>query len=291
MEWLMKLDAGQTAVITGAASGIGLALAGAVADRGLNVVLADRDEVKLAEAASNLAHDARHVTAVATDVSDSDSVDALAAAVEAQFGPVHLLVNNAGILRPGPAYEQPLEDWRAVFGVNIWGVIHGYRAFVPDMLAHGLPCHVLNTSSLGGLIAATHAAAYMVSKHAIIALSESLAADTAGTSLGVTVLCPGGAATDIFAAEQRRRRANGIVAASPVTEERFARIADPSRADVLDPAAVAAAALEAVERGDMYALRFGPQPRETVRRRLAAIENALQVDEARAADAPQRLPR
>jgi short-subunit dehydrogenase len=177
-----------------------------------------------------------------------------------------------------------------VLGVNIFGVIHGYQAFVPGMLASGLPCHVLNTSSLGGLIAASHAAAYNMSKHAVIALSETLAADTAGSNLGVTVLCPGGVATDIFAVEQRRRRSGGITSASSVTEERFARIADPGRADVLDPADVAAAGLEAVERGDLYAMIFGPEPREVVRRRLAAIESAMQFDEARSAGAARRGP-
>lgn len=280
----MKLAAGQTAVITGAASGIGLALARAVADRGLNVVLADREEAKLADAAASVARGPGRVLPVVTDVSDAESVVALAAAAKAEFGPVHLLVNNAGILRPGAVYEQPLEDWHAVLGVNVYGVIHGYRAFVPGMLEHGQPCHVLNTSSLGGLIAAAHAAAYNISKHGVVALSEALAADTAGTSLGVTVLCPGGTATDIFAAELRRRQANGITASSSFTEDRFARIADPNRPDVLDPAEIAAAGLDAVERGDLYALRFNAAGRETVRRRLATIETALQTDEKRCAD-------
>ena len=276
----MKLSAGRTAVITGAASGIGLALARALADRGLNVVLADRDEAKLAEAAAALGGAGRVLT-VRTDVSDPDSVAALAATTAAELGPVHLLANNAGVLRPGTAYEQHLDDWRAVLDVNLFGVIHGYRAFVPGMLAHGEPCHVLNTASLGGLIVPTGAAAYTVSKHAGVALAESLAADTAGTTLGVTVLCPGGVATDIFAAEQRRRQASGVASSSAV-EERFARIADPTRPDLLDPGAVAAVALEAIERGDLYALVFPAEPRAAVRRRLAAIDRALQVDETRA---------
>jgi NAD(P)-dependent dehydrogenase (short-subunit alcohol dehydrogenase family) len=276
----MKLTAGTTAVITGAASGIGLALATLVIGRGLNVVLADRDEAKLAEAAASLAGTGRVIT-VRTDVSDPDSVDALAATAAAEFGPVHLLANNAGVLRPGTAYEQHLDDWRAVLDVNLFGVIHGYQAFVPGMLAHGQPCHVLNTASVGGLIVPTGASAYTVSKHAGVALAESLAADTAGTTLGVTVLCPGGVATDIFAAEQRRRQASGVASSSAV-EERFARISDPTRPDLLDPLAVAAVALDAVERGQLYALVFPAEARAAVRRRLAAIERALQADEARA---------
>jgi NAD(P)-dependent dehydrogenase (short-subunit alcohol dehydrogenase family) len=275
----MRLDEGTTAVVTGAASGIGLALCRALAERGLNVVLVDRDEAGLAGAAATLSGRGRFVTAVA-DVSDPDSVTALAARVADELGPVHLLVNNAGILRPATVYEQPLADWHATFGVNVFGIIHGYRAFVPGMLAHGQPCHVLNTSSLGGLIAAPHVGAYMVSKHAAIALSEALAGDTAGTAMGVTVLCPGGVATDIFAAEQRRRQADGVEV-SAADAERFSHIADPGRSDVLDPAVVAAIALESVERGDFYALAFPAGPRAAVRRRLATIEQALQSDEAR----------
>jgi NADP-dependent 3-hydroxy acid dehydrogenase YdfG len=280
----MKLNAGMTAVITGAASGIGLALARAIVGRDVNAVLADRDETRLKDVASSLASDAVRVVPVVTDVSDQGSVEALAAAAAAEFGAVHLLVNNAGILRMDAVYEQPLEDWHAVFDVNVFGVIHGYRAFVPAMLEHGQACHVLNTSSMGGLIAASRAAAYMVSKHAVIALSEALAADTAGTNLGVTVLCPGGASTDIFAAELRRRQAG--VTSSPEMEQRLAHIADPARADVLDPAAIAVAAIDAIERGDLYAMIFPAGPRATVRRRLAAIEAAMQVDEARDGSSP-----
>jgi NAD(P)-dependent dehydrogenase (short-subunit alcohol dehydrogenase family) len=275
----MELDAGRTAVITGAASGIGFALASALAERGLNVVLADRDEGKLTEAAATLSGSGRFV-AVPTDVSDPDSVDALAARAADEFGPVHLLANNAGILRPATVYQQELADWKATFGVNVFGIVHGYRSFVPGMLAHGQPCHVLNTASLGGLIAAPHVGAYMVSKHSAIALSEALASDTADTALGVTVLCPGGVATDIFAAEQRRRDTDGV-ALTAEEKARFAHIADPERKDVADPASVAAVALEAVQRGDLYAFTFPPGPREGVRRRLAAIEAALQADEAR----------
>jgi len=275
----MRLDAGTTAVITGAASGIGLALGRAAAERGMNVVLADRDEGRLAEAVATLPGTGRFLTVV-TDVSDPDSVTALAERATGELGPVHLLANNAGILRPATVYEQPLADWHATFGVNVFGIVHGYRAFVPGMLAHGRPCHVLNTASLGGLIAAPHVGAYMVSKHAAIALSEALASDTAGTALGVTVLCPGGVATDIFAAEQRRRQADGV-AVSAEDAERFSHIADPNRTDVLDPAAVAAVALEAVERGDFYAFTFPAGPREAVRGRLAAVEQALRTDESR----------
>lgn len=275
----MELRAGMTAVITGAASGIGLALARGVADRGLNVVLADRDEDRLAEASASLGGSGDSL-GVVTDVADPASVTALAEAATARFGPIHLLANNAGILRPGTVCESPLEDFRSVFDVNVFGILHGCRAFVPGMLAHGQPCHVVNTASFGGFVAAQGAAPYTVSKHAVVALSECLASENADTALGVTVLCPGGAATDIFAAEQRRRQAAGITA-STLVEERFARIADPSRNDMLDPADVAGVAIESVEAGELYAMVFPAGSRDRLRQRLAGIERAMQVDEAR----------
>jgi NAD(P)-dependent dehydrogenase (short-subunit alcohol dehydrogenase family) len=270
----MKLEAGQTAVITGAGSGIGLALARALAERGLRLALVDRDGSRLADVVATLAAAGGVVRAFIADVADHGSVDHVATQVAAAFGPVRLLANNAGILRLGSAYDASRADWQAVIDVNVFGVIHGYRAFVPGMLAHGQPCHVLNTASLGGLIVGPQSAPYLVSKRAVVALSESLAVDTAGTNLGVTVLCPGGVATDIVAAEVRRRRVDDSPL-SAAAQEQLASIADAQRADVYDPATIAAVALHAVERGELYALRFSAASRETLRRRLAAIEVAL----------------
>lgn len=278
----MKLQAGQTAVVTGAASGIGFALASALVARGLNVVLADRDVARLDEAVAALRAPDGTTLAVPTDVSDPESVDALAAAATTAFGPVHLLANNAGVLRIGTAYEASLADWNATLGVNLFGIIHGYRSFVPGMLAHGQPCHVLNTASLGGLLVARRAAPYLTTKHAAIALSESLAGDLADTNLGVTVLCPGGVSTDIFAAEARRQK-EAAVQVSDATQAQFDKIADPDRTDVDTPETIAAVALDAVERGELYAFRFPAAATETVRRRLAGIEQALAAAESREA--------
>jgi len=269
-------------VITGAASGIGLALARAVAARGMNVVLADHHEQRLAEAVTGLGAGSA-AWGVVADVTDPESVAALAEAAADRFGPVHLLANNAGVLRPGTTHECPTEDWRAVFAVNVDGIVNGQRSFVPRMLAHGEPARVLNTASLGGLIAAPAMAPYIVSKHAAVAISESLAIDLAGTNVGVTVLCPGGVATDIYRAERERRAAGGVDGGG-ATEEVFARVADAGRTDQADPDDVAAVAIEAIERGDLYALTFGAEQRAAVRARLATIEAALRTCEQRAPD-------
>jgi NAD(P)-dependent dehydrogenase (short-subunit alcohol dehydrogenase family) len=266
--------AGRTAVVTGAASGIGLALATSLTEQGMQVVLADRDAAAVGQAADVLAAAGAAVRAVATDVADPASVDALAAAATEAFGPVHLLANNAGILRPGSTFEQPLDDWHAVFGVNVLGIVHGLQSFVPAMLAHGEPCHVLNTASVGGLIASPHMAAYIASKHAAVAISECLALEVAGTAMGVTVLCPGGVATAIYRAEAERRATVGL-SASGATEAVFDKMAAPDRDDQATPEEIAAVAVAAIHAGRLHAMSFGTDQVDTVRRRHLQIERAM----------------
>jgi NAD(P)-dependent dehydrogenase (short-subunit alcohol dehydrogenase family) len=243
-------------------------------EEGVRVVLADRDRTAVSQAADDLASGGATVLAVATDVADPASVDALADAATEAFGPVHLLANNAGILRPGSTYEQPLDDWHAVLGVNVLGIVHGLHSFVPAMLAHGEPCHVLNTASVGGLIASPHMAAYIASKHAAVAISECLALEVAGTAMGVTVLCPGGVATAIYRAESERRSASGLTAGE-ATEDVFRRMAAPDRDDQATPEAIAAVAVDAVKAGRLHAMAFGDDHVAAVRRRQAQIEQAL----------------
>lgn len=267
---------GRTAVVTGAASGIGAALARAFADEEMNVVLADRDGAAAEEVAGSLTH----AVAATTDVADRGSVDDLAALAADAFGNVHVLANNAGILRPGSTWEQPLDDWAAVLGVNVLGVVHGLRSFVPGMLAHGQPCHVLNTASVGGLLASPHMAAYIASKHAVVAISECLALEVAGTAMGVTVLCPGGVATSIYRSEAERRRREGHAAGAD-TESVFEAMASPDRDDQAPPDAIAAVAVDAIRSGRLYATSFPEAHRATVRARFAAIEAAMAADTAR----------
>ncbi len=188
----MKEFSGRVAVVTGAASGIGRALADRCAAEGMKVVLADVEVEQLERAAAELRGSGAQVLAVRTDVSDAAQVEELAERTARTFGGPHLLFNNAGVSPPGAhAWEYTLADWRWVLGVNLWGVIHGVRAFVPRMLRSEEEGWVVNTASITGLLSSPFSATYATSKHAIVSLSESLLLDlqTAGARVGVSVLC------------------------------------------------------------------------------------------------------
>ena len=189
----MRKLRGRTAVITGAASGIGRALAQRLAREGMQLALADIDLRRLRQVASALPG----ALAVRTDVSRMADVKALAAKAYARFGAVHLLCNNAGVAEYGAVWEVPLRRWQQVLATNLWGAIHGCLAFVPRMLAQGEPAHVVNTASMAGLVTPPMAGPYSVGKHAVVALSETLAQDLflRKARVEVSVLCPGWVAT------------------------------------------------------------------------------------------------
>jgi NAD(P)-dependent dehydrogenase (short-subunit alcohol dehydrogenase family) len=197
----------RVAVVTGAASGIGRAMADRFAAEGMRVVLADVEQQALNAAAKEIAATGAEVFAVRTDVSDAAQVDALARQAFDRFGAVHILCNNAGVVGYKPSWELSLEDWRWVLGVNLMGVIHGVRAFVPIMLKQGDECHIVNTSSIAGLLANSGSAPYDVSKFGVVALSETLYHELAMASdgrIGVSVLCPGLVKTQILEADRNR---------------------------------------------------------------------------------------
>ncbi|WP_415954117.1 SDR family NAD(P)-dependent oxidoreductase [Streptomyces sp. KLOTTS4A1] len=192
----MKLEAGQVAVVTGAASGIGLAMARRFAADGLKVVLADVEEGALDKAAAALREDGADVLARVVDVSDRDSVLALADAAYETYGAVHVLCNNAGVGSgaEGRMWEHEPNDWKWAFAVNVWGVFHGIQAFVPRMIAGGGPGHVVNTSSGdGGIAPLPTASVYAVTKAAVVTMTESLYAHlkAEGARVGASVLFPG----------------------------------------------------------------------------------------------------
>ena len=191
-----QLD-GRVAVVTGAASGIGLGMARAFAAEGMKVVLADVDVAGLDAAAASL--DAETL-AVPTDVADAGAVARLADRTVEHFGGVHVVCNNAGVFTIGYQWETSLEDWSWVLGVNLTGVIHGIHSFVPRMLASGEPGHVVNTASMGGLIASPLTGPYGASKHAVVGISKGLRAELKMTRqpVGVSVVCPGEVATGIL---------------------------------------------------------------------------------------------
>ena len=197
---------GGTAVITGAASGIGLALARHAAAEGMNLVLADIDANGLRSAADSLAIASERVLCVPTDVRHGEAIEALANAAYARFGAVHLLCNNAGVALGRLYWEHTVQDWEWVLGVNLWSVIHGVRIFLPRMQAAGLPAHIVNTASAAGLVSTPGVAAYNVSKHGVVTLSETLFHELrlVGSPVGVSVLCPAWVPTGIGQSERSR---------------------------------------------------------------------------------------
>jgi NAD(P)-dependent dehydrogenase (short-subunit alcohol dehydrogenase family) len=202
----MQAFTDKVAVITGAASGIGRALAERCVHEGMHVVLADMDGDALTTTAQALHATGARVLAVVTDVAKAQDVDALAQQTLATFGAVHLLCNNAGVWGGISAWDSPLAEWEWVLGVNLWGVIHGLHTFVPLMLAQDTDAHIVNTASLAGLLTGRGPAAYRVSKHAVVALSEMLYHQLAPrtTKVKVSVLCPGGVDTPLLDATRPR---------------------------------------------------------------------------------------
>jgi NAD(P)-dependent dehydrogenase (short-subunit alcohol dehydrogenase family) len=202
----MKEFRGKVAVITGAASGIGRGLAERCAREGMKVVLADVDEAALAQAERELKGAGADVIAVRTDVSKADDVDALARRALDAFGAVHLLFNNAGVGAGTTVWESTLADWQWVLGVNLWGVIHGVRTFVPLMLKQADECHIVNTASMAGLVSGPALGVYKVTKHGVVSLSETLCCELAvmRSKIKVSVLCPGGVNTSIMDSERNR---------------------------------------------------------------------------------------
>jgi NAD(P)-dependent dehydrogenase (short-subunit alcohol dehydrogenase family) len=195
--------AGKTAVITGAASGMGRAFAERFADAGMNVVLADVEAPRLEEAMASVTARGVDAIAVPTDVSDADAVDRLRDEALARFGRVHVVCNNAGVAGSMSGPEIELADWRWVLGVNLWGVVHGHRSFLPHLLEHG-DGHIVNTASMAGHHPGH--SAYAASKWAVVAITEGLYQQlrAQGSTVGVSCLCPGWVATDIAMSDRNR---------------------------------------------------------------------------------------
>lgn len=189
----MEQLTGRTAVVTGAAGGIGLAVAEALAAEGVRVVMADLAVDAVREQADRLAAGGAQVHATGVDVRDAGSVEHLAREVVEQFGALHVAVNNAGVVNLGRSWELSVEDWRRVLDVNLWGVIHGIRSFVPHILASGVEGHVVITGSMASVTALAGLGPYTVAKHGVLGLSDVLRAELGalGAPVGVSVVLPG----------------------------------------------------------------------------------------------------
>src|SRR5688572_7489957 len=195
----------KVAVVTGGASGIGRAMAERIAREGMKLVLADIEQGALDTAVTELRRAELDVIGVRTDVAQAGSVEALAQETLRQYGKVNLVCNNAGVfLGMKPMWESTLKDWQWIMGVNLWGVIHGIRTFVPLMLQSGEDGHIINTASQAGLVTAN--SIYSITKHAVVALSEALhlQLQQQGAPIGVSALCPLFVDTRIMASERNR---------------------------------------------------------------------------------------
>jgi len=197
---------GRVAVVTGAASGIGLALAERFAAEGMKVVMADIEAGALATASEALRRQGAAVLATRVDVSRPEDVERLADETYKAFGAAHVVCNNAGVAVIGAVHEHTLADWQWVINVNLWGVIHGVRAFLPRMLAGGDEGHFVNTASMAGLTTAQFMSVYDVTKHGVVALSESMYKEltVTGAPIGVSVVCPGLIDTNIMRSSRNR---------------------------------------------------------------------------------------
>ena len=248
---------GRVAVVTGAASGIGLGIAEAFAAEGMRLVLADVDSNRLAHEAERLRSSGCELETAPTDVGDAAAVQSLADVTMARFGAVHVVCNNAGIIRPGRTWELPLEDWNAVLRVNLLGVVHGVRSFVPLLLASGEEGHVVNVASMAAVVPVPGIGPYNVSKHGVLALSETLHAElqAAGAPVGVSVVMPG-----------RVRSRLGRTPGSPDDPE----LSGPAEPGVIEPAEVGRQVVDAVREGRLHVFTH-PERLDEVRARFARI--------------------
>jgi NAD(P)-dependent dehydrogenase (short-subunit alcohol dehydrogenase family) len=196
--------AGKIAVVTGGAAGIGEGVAMALAEAGMDIVVADIEAAKAENVAARLREHGRRAVGLAADVTKPESMRALAEQAFAAFGAVHVLCNNAGVLASGPMLDLTIEDWRWVFDVNVFGVLNGVYAFLPRMLAQGGEGHIVNTASMAAFSTGAGQSAYTASKHACRVITEALRAELAGKGIGVSGLFPGGVTTEIGASQRNR---------------------------------------------------------------------------------------
>jgi NAD(P)-dependent dehydrogenase (short-subunit alcohol dehydrogenase family) len=264
----------KVAVITGAASGIGRAIADGCAREGMKVVLADIEREPLARAERELRDGGATVTAVQTDVSRACDVEALARKTLDSFNAVHLLCNNAGVGPLHPILGSTAADWEWIMGVNLWSVIHGVRVFLPIMMEQDTECHIVNTASRAGLICGPTLGIYRVTKHGVVALSETLYHELMekGAKIMVSVLCPSFVNTRILDAERNRplelRNLSGgmDVSEKEALEEKIREGLEKA----IPPAPVADLVLDAVRQRKFYIFPH-PELKELVRLRMEDI--------------------
>jgi NAD(P)-dependent dehydrogenase (short-subunit alcohol dehydrogenase family) len=260
----MKLFGDRVAVVTGAASGIGLALAERFAAEGMKVVMGDVEAAALDRAVASVRAKAPAVLGVRVDVSRAEDVERLARETYAAFGAAHVVCNNAGVAVIGAVHEHSLADWQWVMGVNLWGVIHGVRAFVPRMLAGGAEGHIVNTASMAGLTTAPFMSVYDVTKHGVVALSEAMYKEfeATGAPLGVSVVCPGLINTSIMRSARNRPEELAEEGKAGPMAQAFGQALADRLATGYPPSEVADQVVRGIREGRFYIVPAQPEVRQ-----------------------------
>ena len=250
----MKDLDGKVAVITGGAAGIGFAPAEACGAEGMKLVLADVEPGALDQAVQTLAQRSLDVIGVRCDVSKLDQVEALARAALDRFGKVHILCNNAGVSITGPIFKMSMDDWRWVYDVNVWGVIHGIKAFVPILMELGEEAHVVNTASLAAFNGTGDHAPYCSSKAAALSLSQALYNEMAAydTQVGVSVVCPGMVDTAINRSWRNRPKEDQPWSDRESADEEHLRSSGAFQSAGVPPEEIARLTVEAVKENRFY---------------------------------------
>ena len=272
----MRELAGKTAFVTGGASGIGLALGRAFAAAGMKVMLADIEAVALEKAVKNLNEFSPDIRGTLCDVGDPASVERAAQASFAAFGNVHVVCNNAGVAAGGGIDTISLDNWRWVLDVNLMGVLHGIRSFLPHMRAHSEGGHIVNTASMAGMMGGLGFSPYGASKFAAVSMSEGLAAQLKPHGIGVSVLCPSYVRTGIGDSGRNRPERYGPATVLDPEGPSAKMVAEIARqlAAGLEPAAVAARVLTAIRENQLYVFTH-PGMRAEVEARFTAILAAM----------------
>jgi NAD(P)-dependent dehydrogenase (short-subunit alcohol dehydrogenase family) len=269
----MKELKGKVAAVTGAASGLGRSMALAFAAEGMDLALADVDEVNLSSVQEEvLAKGVRTIT-LKVDVSNAQQVEIFRDQTLTRLGGVHVVCNNAGVSPLGAVWEYSAADWQWILGVNLWGVVHGVRAFAPHLIAQD-EGHIINTASVSGLISPPGSGAYNVTKHAVVALSESLHHDLRerNSKVGVSVLCPAYVPTGIVDSERSRPKELGASTKSEQTLAREAMLRKAVKSGKVSADQVAQAVVAAIKEERFYILTH-PKIKGAIQARMEDILN------------------